>query len=190
MKDLFKSGIIILFFYFVFTSVCGIIRIELFLPYIDKEILGITRLSSYINLFISEVIAITFIGALLGGCYFILSLLKNAPSNATHLLAIKAFITIYALNEFSKLVALMWILEIQKPDIVHTVEDVNNFFQDNNWFFISNIIDCITFLSASICYNFILILKNEKKFLLDAIIVMLFLITIFVLTHLDLVDML
>lgn len=185
MKEIIKSGCIILLCYFIFTSICGIFRVESFLSYVDYDILSMARLSSYINLVISEILAMVFIVALLSGCYFIFALLKNVPDKTAFIMSVKAFITIFALDELAKLVVVIWILKGENSYTISSVDDVTNIFQESNLFYLSYIIDCFTFVCASLSFNFVLLIKSKKRSIIDAIIVMLFLITIFALTHRD-----
>lgn len=190
MKEFIKSGCRILLCYFVFTFICGIFRVESLLTHVDHDVLSMARLSSYINLVISEILAMVFIVALLSGCYFILALLKNAPEKAAYIMSTKVFITIYALNEFAKSVVVILTLKSGNPYTISSADDVTSIFQENNLFYLSYIIDFITFICASIGFNLLLYIKSKKRNIVDTIIVILFLITVFAFTHRDFITIL
>jgi hypothetical protein len=188
MKELLKVAVIYLILYFIFTLICGIIKVEMMLEYVDKAILPITRLSSYVSTIISILVVILYFIAITGSAYCILWLFGSKPEYGVYAKAIKWFVLFYALNELIKTIMFIGVFKIDSNYVINSVDSIDKLLNNNNWHIKSYITDCITFLFSLFSFIFVLVRKSKKIKILDVTIVALLLIIIFVVTHRDFLD--
>jgi hypothetical protein len=185
MNKLLKETTIYLIIYLVFTVICGTIKTEIILSFVEKDVLSITRLSSYVTVITSILAVITYFIALMGASYFILWLLGSKPEYNVYSQAIKWFILFYVINELIKTIMIIGFFKIDLNYVIDSVNSVEKLMEVNKWYTKSYIIDFVTFSLSLFSYIFILFTKSKTIKKLDIFIVALFLITIFVVMHRD-----
>jgi hypothetical protein len=186
MKELLKTVTIYLICYFIFTIICGVVKTEMILLYVDKEVLSMTRLSSYVTIIISILAVIIYFIALMGASYFILWLFGSKSEYGVYSQAVKWFVLFYGLNELTKIIMIISFFKIDSNYLIDSVNSVENLLEMNKWYVKSSIVDFITFFLSLFSYTFVLLKKSKQVKILDASIVVLFLITIFAIIHRDL----
>jgi hypothetical protein len=185
MKELLKAVTVYLICYFIFTAICGIVKTEMILSYVDKNVLSITRLSSYVAVITSILAVIIYFIAVTGASYFILWLFDSKPEYEVYREAVKWFILFYGLNELIKTIMLISFFKIESNYVINSVGSVENLLEMNKWYVKSSIVDFITFFLSLLSYAFVLLKKSKQVKILDVSIVILFLIIIFVIMHRD-----
>lgn len=183
MKSSVKIIALLSLFYFLFTSICGIVKVEILLTHVDNSILSMARLSSYVTLFISILTVIVYFIAIIGVIYFLLAILGSKPEDNVYTKAIKWFILFYFLNELTKTVIFIYMATKHIDFIIDSEESMLKMMEVIKWNAVSFVVDVITYCFSVLSFSYILLKKSKQIKIIDLIIVSLFMIILFVILH-------
>jgi hypothetical protein len=188
MTGLVKQISIHLATYFVICLICGIIKTEFVLNYVDRDILAITRLSSYISTIISIIFAILFIMAMLFGTFFLLQITGVNPEKEVYGKAVRIYVFFYIVNEVTKAIMAFIVFDSDAHFVIDSEDAVGKMIVESGWHIKTYIVDCCTFFLSLSSYLYVLYVKSTRLKKIDLLIAGLFLTTIFALTHRDFIN--
>lgn len=152
----------ILLIYCLFTVICGIIKTDLLLGYVDPKLKNLAYFSTYISLLIGFAIAFTTMLIIAASSYTSLFLLEQSVDIKNFIAGFYAYVIILTLSELVKTIAFHKFFA--NNFLIVSEKSIYLQAEKSGWNNFTNTIDLFTIFIGGFCFFLVFVILEKWKY--------------------------